>query len=391
MSKAFDSVRRGYTGLALFLLNTLLLFGVMLLMLEGAASLILKMQASAATSAANVAEAGYNNAPWKEQYFKDVGAYVAVTGGKQVYEPYSLWKNPDFTSQTFNVVGGYRKTVNPSAQPNDSITTIVLLGGSTMFCADVPDEWTVASQVSKKLHTTFPGKKFRVANYGLPGFVCEQEVILLNRLLVSGKRPNIVIFYDGVNDTRLKVGQAKPMPHGFYELYDQIYRSIKERLWATLVWKSSLLTLVMRSRTDEQKFEKDEAVLKTRSEVVLKDYANNVEFVNNLGQLYKFKTAFFWQPSLLTTQKLLPPEEKALRDMSLAQFGTFYGVMQTVINATIFTNPSFPHKNVYDLTNTLNSVADVAFLDSVHLTFVGNEAVATGIVDVLTKHEYIQP
>jgi hypothetical protein len=248
---------------------------------------------------------------------------------------------------------------------------------------DTPDEWTIASQVSKKLHETFPGRHFEVTNYGLPGFVNEQEVVLLSKLLMDGKRPDAVIFYDGFNEANLKVGLAKPIPHGLYEMYDQIHRSIKERLWGNLVWKSSLLQLVMRSRTQGSKYEKNPQILKERSEAVCKHYISTIQFVQKLGAEYGFKTVFFWQPSLLTTAKPLTTEEAALKTIVAASNGDCYGILHQTVRRQIFDNPAFAKQPIFDINNAFDTVQGAAFVDYAHLGPIGNEAIATSIVQHL--------
>ncbi len=391
MSKAFETLRRAYTGLSLILLNTALFLVVVIVLLELVAGWLLNRQATAQNASVSLTESAYKDAPWKDQFFKDVAAYQAATSGRQVYEPYSLWKNPDFASATFTVADGYRKTVNPPHSAGDSVVRVWLFGGSTMFCADAPDEWTIASQLSLNLHKQYPTKHFEVSNYGLPGFVNDQEAVLLSKLLMDGKRPNLVIFYDGFNEGHLKVGMVKPMAHGFYELYDQIYRSIKERLWANLVWKSSLLTLVMRSRSDGIKFEKNTTVLQERSEAVCTHYTSTFTFVQNLAKTYGFQAAFFWQPSLLTTAKPLTQEETALRNIVEASNGQCYKILHATVRKQIFDNPAFAQLPIYDINNAFDAVQAPTFVDYAHLSYRGNEAIAGSIARCLLTKNLIQP
>ncbi|MFY8001445.1 MAG: hypothetical protein ACOVSW_22825 [Candidatus Kapaibacteriota bacterium] len=390
MSKTFDTIRRAYTGLSLIILNTALFLVLTIVLLELVAGWLLKNQATAQNTANNLAETAYNGAAWKDDFFRDIRAYQANGGGGQVYEPYSLWKNPDYEGKTFNIVGGYRKTVNPPYTQDDSVMKVFVFGGSTMFCVDTPDEWTIASQISKKLHEAFPGKRFEVSNYGLPGFVNDQEAVLLSKLLMDGKRPDMVIFYDGFNEANLKVGPTKPIPHGLYEMYDQIHRSIKERLWGNLVWKSSLLQLVMRSRTQGGKYEKNPQILKERSEAVCQHYIGTIQFVQKLGAEYGFKTAFFWQPSLLTTAKPLTTEETALKTIVAASNGDCYGILHQTVRRQIFDNPTFSNQPIFDVNNAFDSVKGAAFVDYAHLGPIGNEAIATSIVKHL-QQSILQP
>jgi hypothetical protein len=391
MSKAFDTIRRAYTGLSLIILNTALFLVLTIVLLELVAGWLLKKQASAVNTAQSLTETAYNGMAWKDQYFSDVRAYQAATGGQQVYEPYSLWKNPDFSSKTFTVEGGYRKTVQPAYNLDDSsFVKVWMFGGSTMFCADTPDDWTISSRLAAKLKEAYPNRKFIIQNYGLPGFVNDQEAVLLSKLLMQGKRPDVVIFYDGFNEGHLKVAMTKPMAHGFYNLYDQIYRSIKERLWANLVWKSSLLTLVMRSRNDGIKFEKDETVLKSRSEAVCANYITTMQFVQNLADSYKFKAYFFWQPSLLTAPKPLVSSEAALKTMMQESNGKGYEILLETVRRRIFENPTYPIKTAFNINNAFENVKETAFVDYAHLGPYGNDAIAASMLQCLQQSS-LQP
>lgn len=383
MSKAFETIRRAYTGLSLIIFNTAIFLVLTVVLLELVAGWLLKRQASAQNTAVSLTESAYQGMAWKDQFFKDVAAYQAATGGSQVYEPYSLWKNPDYATQTFTVEQGYRKTVQPAYNQADSAVAVWMFGGSTMFCADTPDDWTIASRLAAKLKEVYPNRKFIIQNYGLPGFVNDQEAVLLSRLLMQGKRPDVVIFYDGFNEGHLKVAMATPMAHGFYNLYDQIYRSIKERLWANLVWKSSLLTLVMRSRNDGIKFEKDENILKARAEAVSTSYANTLTFVQNLAKTYNFKATFFWQPSLLTTQKPLTSNEAMLRNMMLESNGKGYGILLETVRAKVLNNPQTSVNTAFDINDALDSVKETAFVDYAHLGPRGNDAIAAAMLQHL--------
>lgn len=383
MSKAFETLRRAYTGLGLIILNTAILLVVVIVILEIVAGWLLKRQAIAQNTAISLTETAYKGAVWKEQFFNDIAAYQAATDGRQVYEPYSLWKNPDFSSQTFNVAHGYRKTVQASYNEGDSAITVWMFGGSTLFCVDTPDDWMISSRLAVKLREAFPNKKFIISNYGLPGFVNEQEAILLSKLLMEGQRPDVVIFYDGFNEANLKVAPAKPVPHGLYNLYDQIFRSIKERLWANLVWKSSVLTLVMRSRSADNQFEKNEAILRERSEAVCANYATTIIFVHNLAQTYHFKSYFFWQPSLLTTQKPLTSGEAALKKIIASTNGNAYNILLETVRRRVFQNTAFPITTAFDINNALDTVSETAFVDYAHLGPIGNEAIASSMLQHL--------
>lgn len=379
MNTFIAAIRRYYTALSIGLLNTLILLVITVVLLEFVAKFLLDRQQQ--SSAQNTLTEKSYQVPWKDRYFLDIQNYISTTGGKQVYEPYTLWKNPDFTSPTFNIVQGYRATVNPPHSATDSVITVFAFGGSTMFCAEVPDEFTLASALSRQLHAQYPGKKFVVTNWGIPGFVRDQQVLLLSRLLMQGKRPDLVVFVDGLNDTRLKMGQKRPEPHGFSTLYEQIYRSIKERIWATLVWKSSLLTLVMRSQTEQDKFERDTTVLRTRANTVLQEYIQNMNFTDTLARTYNFQTIYCWQPHLLNTNKMLQPEEQLLQKHTQKFMGPFFDVMQEEVQRGLFQKPEYTGLQIYDLTGAWNDVKEYIFVDAFHVNAKGNEVLAQKVVE----------
>ena len=89
---------------------------------------------------------------------------------------------------------GKRRTL---FQPADAEHVVHLFGGSTMVGGEVPDEFTIASQLQIQLNASFPGR-FRVENLGASSVVIRQE---LDRLKYSTVEPeDVVVFYDGAND-----------------------------------------------------------------------------------------------------------------------------------------------------------------------------------------------
>ncbi len=69
-----------------------------------------------------------------------------------------------------------------------------------MWGYGVRDDSTVASLLSKRLAEK-TGYNAEVFNYGQIGYVSTQEVLLLYELLGQGLRPDVVVFYDGINDS----------------------------------------------------------------------------------------------------------------------------------------------------------------------------------------------
>lgn len=115
------------------------------------------------------------------------------------WEPYVYWKLREFESDAIHVdADGHRRTIQ-SGQETDTSTKIYMFGGSALWGMFVNDEDTIPSIAVKKLAS----KKytdFYIKNYAQNGYVLTQGMLQLLFELRRGNVPDIVIFYDGVNN-----------------------------------------------------------------------------------------------------------------------------------------------------------------------------------------------
>lgn len=100
----------------------------------------------------------------------------------------------DFGSK--NVV---RRTINKYSYYDKDVIKVLMLGGSTMYCNDVPDDLTISSQLSEILNSSGKNKYF-VINAGVDSANTSQELERLEFELKAGLRPDIVIGYHAYND-----------------------------------------------------------------------------------------------------------------------------------------------------------------------------------------------
>ena len=166
----------------------------------------------------------YSYFEWKDQYFEDINkADLGI-----LYEPYSLWKTTDARTDLVNVLDGCRRTWTPEKSTKEE-TLVFMLGGSTTLCSEAPDDLTISSELAKLLHSSQRQNRYIVVNYGVSGFVNDNEVHLLVDLLRSGKRPDIVIFLDGANEISNKV--LRGIPHYRYDTYQSIGKRYSIRVF----------------------------------------------------------------------------------------------------------------------------------------------------------------
>jgi hypothetical protein len=100
----------------------------------------------------------------------------------------------EFTGHYINAHDQRRRTTDQPANPDGRV---LLFGGSTVFCAEVPDEWTIASCLQRLLNQR-PGPRLLVENYGTCTMLARQQTERLQTTPIQAG--DTVIFYDGVND-----------------------------------------------------------------------------------------------------------------------------------------------------------------------------------------------
>ena len=117
---------------------------------------------------------------------------------RAVYEPYTIWKRRPYrgTHTTIDITGSRRTVGNTTSE--DALD-IWMFGGSAVWGVGAPDHETIPSHLAALLDNTL-GIESNIRNLGRRGFVSTQEVIFLMRELQAGRRPDIVVFYNGVND-----------------------------------------------------------------------------------------------------------------------------------------------------------------------------------------------
>ncbi len=237
------------------------------------------------------------------------------------YEPFRLWGSPEWHGQFENndvtPYGTIRRTINPirSGCASNNIQRIWFFGGSTAWGIGTPDLDTIPSYLSRLLNVDSQ-HCFEVTNFGVIGYVMNQEVIFLMQELKSGRRPDIVIFYDGVNDAI--VGTLHPGIATAHDGYEQIHARLEQKGLSleSLGKRSYALRL---TRGIFRHFG-GTAVLSIRSDLsakvkeTLDNYDGNIKIVQGLASGYRFKAYFFWQPELLSGNKPMVPFERKMHD-----------------------------------------------------------------------------
>lgn len=126
----------------------------------------------------------YRGVPWADELQRE------QISGDNVHQP------------MFNVTNGVRSTLEPPACECKE-ATLWFTGGSAAFGEGQRDDHTIASDLVRL--AAADGIRLHVRNLGRSGAMCFEEVDGLRALLAEEAAPDIVVTYDGWNDSLLHV------------------------------------------------------------------------------------------------------------------------------------------------------------------------------------------
>lgn len=141
--------------------------------------------------------AEYKKYDWANDYWAEHAQF------RNTYKSFVGWKGTFFQGKAINVdTAGLRKTLNNPGQ--DLSAKIAFLGGSTMWGFGVNDENTIPSQFASLADSLY------AVNLGQLGYTAYQSYLLLQFEIDQGRIPDMVISYDGANDSP---AEKKPYTH----------------------------------------------------------------------------------------------------------------------------------------------------------------------------------
>jgi len=334
----------------------------------------------------------YANADWAPAYFDELDRSAAVE-----WSPYVYWRRKPFQGEYVNVdADGTRRTVAPLPGTDTGPRArrrIFMFGGSTLWGTGARDAFTIPSLVTARLQGD--GIAVDMTNFGENGYVSTQEVIALTRQLQQGQRPDVVIFYDGVNDTYSAYQQRVAgipqnefnrirefnlsQPSGLRPRSASVARDAIGGLRTTRaiagVLKATGLTRDPAVDPNPLRLPNPAPLDAALARSVVSTYQSNMEIVRALGRAYGFTCLFYWQPTIFQKPHLTAYEagRKAERQ-ALEPF------LQQTYDAMRQSNPNRnPDSAFHDLSLMLAAVREPLYLDWSHLGESGHELIATRI------------
>jgi lysophospholipase L1-like esterase len=374
---------KGYEQVAVLLLNTILFFiAIELLVIVSFNLQFITTGSQEAPSGEELALYTEEDLTWREQYRMEYREFEANIQ----YSPYDLWTHPRFEGEAINILAdGARYT--PDAQCDDADTYRVhLYGGSTMWGFGVMDTMTIAAYLQAELNAANLDRPVCIVNYGELAMVNTQEMIRLVKQLQQGNVPDLVIFYDGVNDVIATHQRSTP---GSHRLYGNFVLAVNPEgvshplaSWLRNSYTVRFIRALLPTPEDEPEEATDDVqtVEIPLAEQAANAYLENYRIVNTLGADYGFDVLFFWQPMMIVSDKPLTEQEQVMAQAPPDNLAALFADTYAIIEAAA---PDYAQ--LHDLSDIFDDVEQMLFFDYNHVSYAGNERIAQAMRDIVIE------
>ena len=184
--------------------NTFILLAIVYLSIPIATSVWSGLEATAFPNGSKRARLpNYKDAPWAVRHFQE---YSDLQNG---FLSYVGWRVKPYAGSTITINAERIRVTPPIAGSSQEAT--YFFGGSTMWGMGSKDDGTIPAQYQDLTKTT-------AVNYGESGWTAHQSLNQFTELSAEGRRPAVVVFYDGVNEV---VNKCLSESNFFSHLYEQ--------------------------------------------------------------------------------------------------------------------------------------------------------------------------
>jgi lysophospholipase L1-like esterase len=245
----------------------------------------------------------YDLYPDKVEFWKE---YSAIKS-EHHFEPYFHWRPDPFDGKYIHIDSdGVRRTVKGNIP--SGAKKVFMFGGSTMFGEGVKDQDTIPSYLQE-----FLGDGYDVYNYGAIAYVAAQELNYLLYQLSFGNIPDIVVFYDGNNDTF--AGAYSPaIPRDPQNLrFEENSRFAWLAAWYNQSYYERLVKYIRKKivgKTQESWDDRVKPGIEKNVQKTIAVYEEHIRQVQALAKVYGFEAHFFWQPNIFGGDKILLAHEE---------------------------------------------------------------------------------
>ncbi len=305
-------------------------------------------------------DSAYFSKEFVEESFDQPGGWITPPGT-------SIVLPNDYHGKYFNVTRNIRNTVGNS---NAARRSIYLFGGSTLYDSEVPDEFTVASQLQQLVNQR--GLGANVINLGVTTIHAGQQLERLKTINVNSG--DIVVFYDGVNDVtqRIYFGHTNGWMTQEAQSAPAMVKAIRK-----LSKHSYFFRWLDRNFTTKRTYSFDATLVRNGIDA----YYDAVDSANRYVTSRNAQFFHFLQPNL-PTKKTMNPYEVTLtaRQGDMTPPGIFEAFRLAYPKiVTKFSGLPYNH----DLSHAFDDFQKSPYLDFCHVNEKGNQVIAQRIFETI--------
>jgi lysophospholipase L1-like esterase len=327
----------------------------------------------------------YQGAEWTTPYFDEFSRSVRVDWKEHV----GWWQRPHRGRYVTIDERGLRATPGEHETGPDAVR-ILCFGGSTMMGMGARDAHTIPAELARRLDEL--GHRTAVANLGQLGHNSTQETIALQQLLKQGDRPDIVLFYDGINEMVCaeQTGAADRVMHEaarraefniFYtdRRSDLVKAGLIAAMPRTVRRLREITGLPLRGPLPSGRLDLNSVDIPALAREVVEVYAANLRLIRLLAGAYGFRPLFFWQP-VITTKRDKTADERFFEAEFTSNLDARRRLFAAILDQRRRHSELTQAPDCVDLSGLFDDRPDPVYIDLYHLSEAGNAAIAEAML-----------
>lgn len=331
----------------------------------------------------------YASQDWAERYWHEFRL-----SRKEQFYPFVGWRRAPFKGKTIEVdQNGVR--VTPGAECSAKSFKVFTFGASEMWGTGSPNWATIPAHLQNGLEKLRQGPVC-VTNFAESAYVSLQNIIMLLMQLRVGNVPDVVVFYTFFDNVYAAYQTGRV---GTLENVDQIAARFEgrrdpdrfvDRLRSTYSYRFIDMLMAKLTIANPQQaksispklitYESMGIDAATLSDLLVQEYFENYKIVSALSQKYGFKYFFFLPPEITLGNKPLTSEEQEMKRSAEGEAGLHK--LSTAVYRAMEREAS-KYQNFYSMVHIFDSYDSLMFIDSGHVTPVGNQLIAERMLGVM--------